>query len=101
VFIKLRQRGVYIVVNTRNPEEHDYEYEEQATIAIRAMQEIDIKVFYTVKHHRKLTVIDKEILWEGSLNILSQHDSCEMMRRIESRALVEQLLKFIGMNKYL
>ena len=59
------------------------------------MQEIGIKVFYTIKHHRKLAIIDEEILWEGSLNILSQGDSCEIMRRTVSSSLVYQMLCFI------
>jgi len=95
-FVKLRERGVHIVVNTRNPYEHDHEYEAQATIAVRAMQEMGIKVLYTVRHHRKLAIVDDEILWEGSLNILSHNDSCEIMRRSKSRELVDQMMKFIG-----
>lgn len=64
------------MVNARNPEEHHKEYIIQAEDAVAAMQEIDVKVLYTVKHHRKLAIVDREILWEGSLNILSQGDSC-------------------------
>lgn len=96
VFVKLRKKGVRIIVNTRNPEEHDYDYEAQARIAVRTMQDIGVKVLYTVKLHRKLAIIDDEILWEGSLNILSQNDSCELMRRTKSQQLVDQLLRFIG-----
>lgn len=94
--IKLRQKGVHIIVNTRNPDEHDYEYTAQATATVRAMQEIGVKVLYSVKHHRKLAVIDEDILWEGSLNILSQNDSCEIMRRTKSRELANQVMRFIG-----
>ena len=92
---RLRRKGVRIVVNTRNPEEHNQEYAIQAEDAVAAMQDIGIKVLYTVKHHRKLAIIDEEILWEGSLNILSQGDSCEIMRRTVSSSLVYQMLCFI------
>jgi len=92
---RLRRKGVRVVVNTRNPEEHNEEYAIQAEDAVAAMQDIGIKVLYTVKHHRKLAIIDEEILWEGSLNILSQGDSCEIMRRIVSNSLVCQILRFI------
>jgi phosphatidylserine/phosphatidylglycerophosphate/cardiolipin synthase-like enzyme len=67
---KLRQRGVRIAVNTRNPAEHDYEYGRQATYAVQAMQEMDIMVLYTVKHHRKLAIIDNETLWEGNFQFI-------------------------------
>lgn len=98
LLIKLRRKGVRIVVNTRNPDEHDYEYKTQAVTAVQMMQEIGIEVLYTVKHHRKLAVIDDEILWEGSLNILSQNDSCEIMRRIDSPLITQDALRFIGLH---
>ena len=97
---KLRRKGVRIVVNTRSPEEHNEEYAIQAEDAVAAMQDIGIKVLYTVKHHRKLAIIDEEVLWEGSLNILSQGDSCEIMRRTISRSLVTELKKFTQLNLY-
>ena len=101
ILIKLRRNGVRVVVNTRDPKEHNEEYAIQAEDVIATMQEIGVKVLYTVKHHRKLAIIDGEILWEGSLNILSQNDSCEFMRRIQSGILAKQMLDFIGMRKWL
>lgn len=97
---RLRRKGVRIVVNTRNPEEHNEEYAIQAEDAVASMQDIGIKVLYTVKHHRKLAIIDEEILWEGSLNILSQGDSCEMMRRTHSSELVCNMVSFIGAYRW-
>lgn len=96
---KLRRKGVRIVINTRNPREHNEEYAIQAVDAIADMQDIGIKVLYTVKHHRKLAIIDKEVLWEGSLNILSQGDSCEIMRRTVSESLAWQILHFTKLDK--
>jgi phosphatidylserine/phosphatidylglycerophosphate/cardiolipin synthase-like enzyme len=95
IFVRLRQKGVHIVVNTRDPDEHDYEYETQARIAVQTMQDMGVNVLYTVKHHRKLAVIDDEILWEGSLNVLSQNDSCEIMRRSKSRQLANQMMQLL------
>jgi len=99
-FTKLRKRGVSIIINTRNPNEHNPEYELQALEAVEIFQRIGIKVFYTVRHHRKLAVIDREILWEGSLNILSQGDSCEVMRRSVSPELSRDMLDFIEVVKW-
>ncbi len=97
---KLRRKGVRIVVNTRNPEEHNEEYAIQAEDAVAAMQDIGIKVLYTVKHHRKLAIIDEEVLWEGSLNILSQGDSCEVMRRTYSKESANKMTRFVGANRW-
>ncbi len=98
---KLRQRGVRVTVNTRDPKEHDAEYERQAGLAVYEMQELGITVLYTVKHHRKLAIIDGEILYEGSLNILSQIDSCEIMRRTVSQQLANEMVRFIGAGRWL
>lgn len=99
VITALRKRGIRVTINTRCPDEHDGEYVDQAYDAVRAMQELGVKVLYTVKHHRKLAVID-DVLWEGSLNILSQNDSCEIMRRTLSSSLADEMLRFTGAYKY-
>lgn len=96
---KLRRRGVRMAINTRNPDEHHYPYSLQAEEAVRKLQELDVRVMYTVKHHRKLAIIDDEILWEGSLNILSQNDSCEIMRRTHSKQLCSQMVAFTGLRR--
>jgi hypothetical protein len=38
------------------------------------LQKLGVQVLYTSGHHRKLAIIDREILYEGSLNIPSQND---------------------------
>lgn len=98
---RLRKRGVSIIINTRNPSEHDIEYMHQSEAAISLLQEIGVIVLFTVKHHRKIAIIDREVFYEGSLNILSYYNSCEIMRRTVSRREAEILIKFIGLNKYL
>jgi hypothetical protein len=77
------------------------EYQQQAAQAVAMMQDIGVLVLYTVKHHRKLAIIDRETFWEGSLNILSYYDSCEIMRRTVSPVETEILINFIGMQQYL
>ncbi len=94
-----RQRGIQITVNTRPPNEHDGKYVSQAYESVQGMQSMGITVLYTVKHHRKIAIIDDEILWEGSLNILSQSDSCEIMRRSDSRQLARDMLSYIGADR--
>lgn len=100
VFAKLSKRGVKIIINTRDPVEHDGIYRDQALDAVLAMQESGIKVLYTIGHHRKVAIIDSNVIYEGSLNILSFNDSCEIMRRIESPVVAITLIDFIGLTKY-
>jgi len=50
-------------------------------------------------HHRKLAIIDRKIIWEGSLNILSYANSREIMRRIENKNAANQMFKFLKLGK--
>ncbi|HEX6258549.1 MAG TPA: phospholipase D-like domain-containing protein [Candidatus Saccharimonadales bacterium] len=101
IFRKMRSRNIRIVVNTRHPSEHEQPYGDQAWAEIAQMQLIGIEVLFTGSHHRKLAIFDRQILWEGSLNILSQYDSCEIMRRIDSIKLAEHTLSFTKLTHYL
>ena len=73
---------------------------EEAHRAIASLQKRGIHVLFTGGHHRKLVVLDRSILYEGSLNVLSQNNSCEVMRRIESTQLAWQMIHFTGIDKY-
>ena len=97
---KLSRRGIRIVVNTRHPDEHEGDYGRQAAEAIVTLQDIGATVLYTGGHHRKLAIIDRKVFYEGSLNILSYRDSCEIMRRVASSVEAKRLLRFIGLMKY-
>lgn len=98
---QLNKRRVKITINTRTPQQHDIYMRLQSERAVALLQDEGIQVLFTGGHHRKIAAIDRLILWEGSLNILSQRESCEYMRRIESATLVKQTLSFIGVRKYL
>jgi hypothetical protein len=98
---KLTQRGVKIYINTRDPIEHDPDYAAQAYDAVARLQALGVIVLFTVKHHRKLAIIDRQIIWEGSLNILSYSNSCEIMRKINSSALAQQLIQFLHLEQHL
>ncbi len=93
-------RGVSIIVNTKPLEEHDEYFRGEAEVAVEYLQSFGMTVLFTGGHHRKLAVIDRKILWEGSLNILSQADSCEIMRRIDSEKLAQHMINFVGLNHY-
>lgn len=101
IFIKMRRRNVKVVINTRDPNEHDGDYYYQALDAVSAMQNLGIVVLYTTGHHRKLAIVDRRIVYEGSLNILSFSDSCEIMRKIVSETIAMQLCKFIAIDRYI
>jgi phosphatidylserine/phosphatidylglycerophosphate/cardiolipin synthase-like enzyme len=83
IFNNLLVRGVRIYVITRDPQEHNENMEYQSEETISLFEKMGVQVLLCVgNHHRKLTILDRKILYEGSLNILSQNQSREIMRRI-------------------
>jgi len=100
-FRRLARRGVNIRINTRNPRHHERELQIQAWQSIKQLRGVGVKVkFYDDMRHRKLAVIDRTVLWEGSLNILSQSYSKEIMRRTKSEVLANQMVRFTGMSRW-
>lgn len=98
---KLVVRGVRVTINTRHPQEHEGYLQEEAERCIGLLQACGVAILFTGGHHRKLAIFDRKILYEGSLNILSQNESSEIMRRIESKKLAEQMISFISLNRFL
>jgi phosphatidylserine/phosphatidylglycerophosphate/cardiolipin synthase-like enzyme len=99
---KLKSKNVRVAINTRDPEEHEDDHMKyDALLAISRLQHAGIHVLYTSRHHRKLAIIDRDVLYEGSLNILSQNNSCEVMRRIQSVQLAWQMARFIKIDRFI
>ncbi len=102
IFQTLIDRGVRVYVVTRNPSEHSETREEQSEAEIQRFEALGVQVLLcTGNHHRKLAIIDRQVLWEGSLNILSQHTSREIMRRIENRELATEMFSFLKFENFL
>ena len=99
---KLYSQGVKIVIITRDPKEHSEGYEVQSESEIEALEAVGIQVLLcTGNHHRKLAILDRTILWEGSLNILSQIHSREIMRRFEDDGFSEDMFNFLHFGRYI
>ena len=97
---RLYAKGVKIYILTRDPNEHSDGYEAQSEMEIRALETTGIQVFVcTGNHHRKLAIIDRTILWEGSLNILSQIHSREVMRRFDGGDYAIDMFKFLHFGR--
>lgn len=98
---RLKKCGVEILLNTKPLEEYDEIYKLQVQKSLSLLQSAGVDILFTVKHHRKLAIIDRQVIYEGSLNILSYHNSCEIMRRTVSVIEAKTLIDFIGLNKFM
>jgi phosphatidylserine/phosphatidylglycerophosphate/cardiolipin synthase-like enzyme len=102
VFLTLLDRGVKIYIFTRDPREHYENMEIQSEEAIRWCEAVGIQVLLCLgNYHRKLAILDRKILWEGSLNILSQTYSREIMRRIQGEDYALEMINFLSLAKFL
>lgn len=101
-FEKLVKQGVRVYVLTRDPREHSQSFEVQSEFEIRRFEVLGVQVFIcTGNHHRKLAILDRKILWEGSLNILSQIKSREIMRRIEGKKSALEMFRFLKLGRFI
>ena len=102
IFENLIKKGVKIYFITRDPKEHEESMEIQSEEVISHCERIGIQVLLCLgNHHRKLAILDRKVLWEGSLNILSQTYSREIMRRIENERLTLEMFTYLKLDKFL
>ena len=95
VLERLIQKGVEVFIVTKYPNEHDELMSEQAEVGIRYFEALGGQVLLCKGHHRKLAIIDRNVVWKGSLNILSQTNSREVMEREENKEKAEIYFKFL------
>ena len=96
---KLIDRNIDIFIFTRPIEEYDTTMQPQIECALKRLEELGVCIFYPGRYiHQKVAIIDREVLWEGSLNILSHRASNEMMRRTAHGESATQVMQYIGLN---
>jgi phosphatidylserine/phosphatidylglycerophosphate/cardiolipin synthase-like enzyme len=102
IFHDLLAKGVKIYVMTRDPKEHEENMEYQSEQTISLFERMGVQVLLCIgNHHRKLAILDRKILYEGSLNILSQNKSREIMRRIENETVALEMFDFLRLYKFI
>lgn len=94
-------RGVHISVISKCVCEHAETYRNTAKKLLHSLEDMNISVTKRYKTHEKIIFIDNRILWEGSLNLLSFHESHEQMVRISGSAPVEELSELLNMQEIL
>lgn len=100
IFEKLIRKGIKVYVVTRDPREHTETYIKQSEYEIQRFEQLGVQVLLCIgNHHRKLSIIDRNLLWEGSLNILSQTKSREIMRRIDSKQTAIEMFTFLKFSR--
>lgn len=95
-FKELIRRNITIFIFTRAVKEHELHAQDEIQVVINEYRKLGIHVFCLNGFiHEKVAIIDQKVLWEGSLNILSQRNSREIMRRFANADLSKQVLKHL------
>ena len=94
-FELLIKRGVAVFVITKPPNEQNESLSGQSEAGIQYFEALGVQVLLCHNHHRKIAMIDRKVVWIGSLNILSQKSSREFMEREENKEKCEALFKFL------
>lgn len=101
-FMKFKRRNINVFIFTRPLEEHDLLMRSEITCALKEYEELGVCIIYLEGFiHEKAAMIDREILWEGSLNILSQRKSREIMTRMSDKETTTQIMSYLGLDKKL
>jgi hypothetical protein len=98
-FELLIKRDVKVFVITKHPSEQSQSLSGQSEAGIRYFEALGVQVLLCHNHHRKIAMIDRKVVWIGSLNILSQKRSREFMEREENKEKCEALFKFLRYDR--
>ena len=95
----LLQRGVSIVVLTVALEDYPEDGRELHSAHIQRMESSGIKVTKLNKYRERFAVVDRSLVWYGSMALLSNEKDDDSLMRINNPAIAEELLEFAVFEK--
>jgi len=97
-----KSEGVSVRCVTRPPKYNGSIPPEQGKIALNGLERFGCIVDTRGEIHEKVVIIDDEILWYGSLNVLSHTNRTdELMTRLEGKAICLQMSAFLALDRSL
>ena len=95
-FIRLVRRrqedGVKVTVVTLNPERYPEEKTEDTKNLVQTLENCAVKVRLQDHMHEHFAIIDGEIVWYGSMNLLSRAKVDDNLMRVKSKDVAQELL---------
>jgi len=86
-------QGIDIRIYTRPLNQQVGEMASQSEIVVGQLRSIGVNVIERRNMHQKVAILDNDVAWEGSLNILSHRDSGEQMRRFTGQSAIEEIIR--------
>lgn len=90
------RNGVTVRVVTRPQGDQGSPLDEDAGELIESLRESGCTVELRSRMHEKLAMIDEQVLWHGSLNILSHRDTTESMLRLLGTSTCDEITKIVS-----
>jgi len=90
IFTQLLNKGIDIYLITLSPNQQPIAMKGSKEVIIK-MTEIGVKVKFRQLMHEKIAIIDREIKWIGSLNILSHNSNKEYMERVKGESSAKEI----------
>ncbi|HPP65015.1 MAG TPA: AAA domain-containing protein [Candidatus Paceibacterota bacterium] len=99
IFRELHHKGIKTFIITKPFREQKLSQECGKELADN-LRKLNIEVIPKPLSHEKLAIIDRKIIWHGSLNILSHKNTSELMMRFVTKEnkFSEEVLKLCGIN---
>ena len=95
----LQLRGVSVVVLTLDPEDYPDDGRDQHKSHIEHLISSGVNVIPRHKYRERFAIIDKSLVWYGSMTLLSNEKEDDSMMRINNPAVAEELLEFAALFK--
>lgn len=97
-FRRLLAKGISVVIFTTPASKQKSLFEEDKEEILSFLKSLGITVILRGRMHEKLAIIDKNICWYGSLNILSHRNTTESMARFVGADTANELLRLFKVD---
>ena len=95
----LQIKGVSVVVLTLDPEDYPEDGRDQHKSHIDHMTSAGVNVITRHKYRERFAIIDKSLVWYGSMTLLSNEKEDDSLMRINNPVIAEELLEFAAALK--
>ncbi|MDD2903903.1 MAG: DEAD/DEAH box helicase family protein [Syntrophales bacterium] len=89
-------KGVSVVVVTRPASAYRDKDQPALGETLTSLQAKGVRLLFKANIHQKFAVIDRKIVWYGSINLLSFGSAQESIMRLNSPNIAQELLKTLG-----
>ena len=88
-----QEMGVKVTIVTWHPDSYKYGRDEVRMTLLEMLRKTGFEIRMVEENCEHFAVIDKEIVWYGSVNLLSKEDAEDNLMRVCSKEIASELLE--------